>query len=475
MGGGVLIRVATLLGVVAVADGWPAPTVNDELEGAEVVAAGVVAAEATGGRLSSALARNPLPPGTLSVGVGLAVTGIASYGFLVIAARYLGPVKYGGLSVLWALVFLIAGGVFLPLEQEVSRRIVGQRLAGRGGGGVVRRIGMAGLLMAGLLIVVTLALSPVLVSRLFSGDWLLLVGLIVGTAGYMVANFVEGVLSGHARFGRYGVYLGTEALLRLAICVGCVALGSRTPGPFGLALGIAPLAVAVPVLWGQHELIAAGPSLSWGEVRRALGALLAGSVLSQVLINASPIVVQLLARPSESAVVGVFTAAVVVTRVPLFLFQALQATLLPRLSTLAESQRFDEFGSAVLRLVLAVSALVVAGVVGGVLVGSSVITTVFGSDFRISRVAIGLLATGSGCYMLTMAMGQALIALGRAGRVALGWGAGVIAMGVGLIPGGDLVNRVGLALVAGTGAAALVVGSLLGAELRRSVHRSSPR
>lgn len=63
--------------------------------------------------------RNPLPEGTVVVGAGLAVTGAASYGYLVISAPVLGPAQSGSLSVLWALVFMI-GGIFLPFEQEVS-------------------------------------------------------------------------------------------------------------------------------------------------------------------------------------------------------------------------------------------------------------------------------------------------------------------------------------------------------------------
>ena len=57
---------------------------------------------------------NPLPEGTLSVGAGLIVSGITSYGFLAISARALGPEKYAPLGVLWALTYVVCPGVFLP-------------------------------------------------------------------------------------------------------------------------------------------------------------------------------------------------------------------------------------------------------------------------------------------------------------------------------------------------------------------------
>ena len=58
-----------------------------------------------------------------------------------------------------------------------------------------------------------------------------MVGLILGILGYLVANLVEGVFSGNGRFGRYGTYLGGEAVLRLAVCLGLWPWGCAPPGP----------------------------------------------------------------------------------------------------------------------------------------------------------------------------------------------------------------------------------------------------
>ena len=75
-------------------------------------------------------------------------------------------------------------------------------------------------------------------------------------------------------------------------------------------------------------------------------------MLAQVLINAPPVLVQLLAGPRHKAEVGVFTAALVVARVPLFLFQAVQAALLPKLSGLVAAERYEEFRRGLRRLVV---------------------------------------------------------------------------------------------------------------------------
>ena len=88
-----------------------------------------------------------LPGGMVPVAAGLVVLGATSYGFLVLAARSLGPERYAPLSVLWALVFLVGPGVFVPLEQELARAIAARQATGRGAEDLVRKAGLAGVAM----------------------------------------------------------------------------------------------------------------------------------------------------------------------------------------------------------------------------------------------------------------------------------------------------------------------------------------
>jgi O-antigen/teichoic acid export membrane protein len=417
-------------------------------------------------RVATLRGRNPLPEGTVAVGAGLAVTGVASYGYLVISARVLGPAQAGSLSVLWALVFMI-GGMFLPFEQEVSRRLVGRRVAGLGGRSIVRRAFVLGAVLVGVLVAAIAVAAPALTDRLFNGQGLLVVGLMLGAAGYLVANWTEGVLSGSGRFARYGAYLGGESLVRVSIAVGLLVAGVRTAGPIGLALGLAPLLVALPALWWKRDHGLAEPEVAWRELAAGLGALLAAALLAQALINASPVVLQLLAGPDQVAEVGIFTAALVVARIPLFLFQALQAVLLPALAALAVAGRFDEFRAGVRRMVVVVVGLGSTGIVVALAVGPEVILRVFGSKFPVDRRTVGMLAAASACYMVATTLAQALIALGEATQVALGWGTGVAAMALVVVLGNDPLFTVELAFLVATGVATVSMMLILRRALRR--------
>ena len=76
---------------------------------------------------------NPLPAGTLDVGVALLVAGVTGYAFLIIADHALGD-GVAPLTAIWGVLFTAAPGFFLPLEQEVSRAVSSRRARGVGSG-----------------------------------------------------------------------------------------------------------------------------------------------------------------------------------------------------------------------------------------------------------------------------------------------------------------------------------------------------
>ena len=99
-------------------------------------------------RAESLIAALPLPDGTFAVGVGLLVAGVTTYLFQILAFRGLSKPDYGALNALWVFVFVLAPGIFLPVEQEVGRALAARRAHGIGGAPVIRRAGVIGLIFA---------------------------------------------------------------------------------------------------------------------------------------------------------------------------------------------------------------------------------------------------------------------------------------------------------------------------------------
>jgi O-antigen/teichoic acid export membrane protein len=425
-----------------------------------------------GPRRALARATSILPRGSGTVGAWLLVTGLASYGFLTITGRALGPERYGGLSALWALGFLLGPGACLPVEQEVSRALASRRARGVGGSPLIRRAAIGTAILAAVLVGSALAAGPWLVENLFDDQVLLLLGLVLLLAGYTLEYLVRGVLAGNARFGPYGILLGAEAGSRLLATIALVAIGVATAGPYGVVLGVAPFIGVLVALRRRDGLVAPGPPAPWRELTRSFGWLLAGSIFAQALVNTGPILVQLLGPEKSDAATGQFLASLIIARIPVFLFQGVQAALLPRLAGHAGAGQVHDLRSETRRMTAAVGALCVVATLGAWLLGPTIVRVAFGADFALGSRDLALLAAASCIYLLGLTLSQALIALRQQSRVAIGWGAGLAVLVVVTLLGDDLLLRVELGFLAGAVSAAVAMGILLAGPMRRGVAAS---
>jgi O-antigen/teichoic acid export membrane protein len=422
-----------------------------------------------GPRRALARATSILPRGSGVVGAWLLQTGIATYGFLTITGRALGPERYGGLSALWALGFLLGPGACLPIEQEVSRALASRAARGLGGAPLIRRASIGAAALAAVLVTGALIAGPWLVDDLFDGDALLLVGLVLLLVGYALEYLVRGVLAGNGRFSAYGMLNGGEAGTRLVVAIVFVAIGVATAGPYGVVIGVAPFIGVALALRRRDGLVTPGPPAPWRELSRAFGWLLAGSLFAQALVNTGPILVQLLAPAKNDTATGQFLASLVIARIPVFLFQAVQAALLPRLSGHAGAGQARDLRSETRRMTAAVGVLCVVATLAAWLLGPTVVRIAFGADFALGSRDLALLAAASCVYLLGLTLSQALIALRQQPRVAIGWGVGIAALTVVTLLGHDLLLRVELGFLAGAVTAAVAMGMLLAGPMRRSV------
>ena len=100
-----------------------------------------------------------------------------------------------------------------------------------------------------------------------------------------------------------------------------------------------------------------------------------------------------------------FAYGVLLARIPLFLFQAVQAALLPRLARLAARGEFVEFRAGLRRLLTLVAAIGVIGTVGALVLGAPIVDLVYGAD--LSGRTMAMLALSSAIYMGAIATSQA--------------------------------------------------------------------
>lgn len=447
----------------------------------------------------------PVPDGTIPVGIALLIAGIATYAFFRIGkAGVGGDDEFAPIVSLWFATFALTPGFFLPLEQELGRALSARRAIGEGTKPVVDKVVRLGALLVGIIVVAILVTSPLISSAYFDGDWVMVAALIGTFVAYAPAHLARGVCSGSGRFREYAIIMGSDGVIRILLCVLLAVVGITAAGAYGMVIAISPLFAVGYVWWrgalqpiprtpeadigesmapagyvefegdGDDRPFDEGSPASWNEVTPNLGWLLLGSVFAATLLNAGPITATLLSddTPFQKGLVTRFGYGVLLARIPLFLFQAVQAALLPGLSRLAARGEFDEFRAGLKRLTVIVLAVGVIGTGGAFLLGPPALELVY--EAELSGRTLAMLALASAVYMLALALAQAVIALKGHALVALGWAIGVLTFVVvtalaGSSDPSDLFRRIEIGLLVSSIAALVAFGLALRSRLATGV------
>ncbi len=416
---------------------------------------------------STTLARRlPVPEGTLVVGAALLVAGVATYAFFRVGQSALGgPEEFAPISALWFATFSLAPGIFIPLEQELGRALSHRRAREEGGRPVVSKIVRLAAGLVGIVLLIIVLTSPVVTSNYFAGDWVMLAALAVAFVAYAPVHVARGICSGSGRFGPYGLIVGSDGVVRILLTMALAAIGITAVGPYAFVVGLSPL-VAVGFVAARGSLrTEVGPPAQWNEVTSNLGWLLGGSVFMAALLNAGVVAANLLSADDEKFLVTQFAFGVLLARVPLFMFQAVQAALLPRLSALAARGEIDEFVAGFKKLVVLVVVVGIAGTIGAALLGPWVIEMVYEAELRSKTLT--MLAFASAVYMLALAIAQAVIALRGHALVAAGWASAfAIFIVVTAVSSTELFWRIELGLAASSISAAVFFALALRSRLR---------
>ena len=397
----------------------------------------------------------PLPEGTIPVAIGLIIAGISSYAFFKVGQQALTKDEFKPIVTLWFATFTLAPGFFLPVEQELGRALAHRRALGHGGAPVLRRVMVLSAGIVSLVSVAVLAAGSWATRDLFEGYWLVTFALILAFVSYAPVHLARGIASGSGRFAAYGIIMGSDGVARIVGCVVLWLFGVESVASYAFVIALSPWVGVIIVRLRGELTVDDGPPAEFSEVTPNIGWLLAGSIVSAALVNAGPLAVDILASSTEPSRVTDFGNGVLLSRVPLFLFQAVQAALLPRLARLAAQRNLREFNEGFRRLMVVVIGVGVIGIVGSFVAGPAVLDIVY--DGGLNRTTLTLLAAASTIYMVALATAQAVIALQGHSYVARGWAAGMAAFLLGTaFSSDDLYRRVEIGLVLGSVAALLV-------------------
>jgi O-antigen/teichoic acid export membrane protein len=364
--------------------------------------------------------------GAAVVGVGMLLLGAAAYVFLALAGHALDPQGFTAVSSVYFVVAIVGPGLFVAVEQATNREVSARESAGQGIGPVARSASAVAVGMTVVVVAALLALSPVLVDRVFAGSWALLVAILVSVIGAAAVYTLRGLYAGARRFGWYSATLGAEGLGRLLPCAALVLVGVAEPVLFGFAFvvgaGFAAL-VTVAGMRGRTGADLPAPPVDRGGLGREVGLLATASGLTLLVANLAPVVVTS-RLVTDAATAAAFASLFVLARTPLFLFGPVQALLIPGLSAAAAAG-----DRASLRRQTGI-ALGLVGVVGGLgvllawLGGSWAAQTFFDAPVPLAGGYAAALCVGTVGMMAAQVLQAVLVALRASRSATIAWAVG---------------------------------------------------
>ena len=355
--------------------------------------------------------------GLLRGGVGIAVaTGVmnlTTYGFVLAAARLLGPVEYGGVARLM-FILLVVGVLSLGLQATGARKIAATP-ARRGE--VEAAVMSASYRSAVALGALCLVLTPVIawMARLDSWTPALMIGL--SAVPLTIMGGQSGVLQGERRWAPLaGIYLGV-GLGRFVIGV---ALMLVLPTAFGAMLGVT-LGAWVPVVLGAYALGHVGRGRQVLDPEHVLHEVVANShaLLAFFALSGVDVLVAGLVLDAHSA--GLYAAGLILTKAVLFLPQAVVVVAFPSMASATERHRVYLKGLAL------VAGAGILATLGAVAFSGLAIVFVGGDQYAAIEPYVGLFAALGMVLAMIQLMVYEVVARQHRASVLILW-AGLVAV-----------------------------------------------
>ena len=359
--------------------------------------------------------------GLLRGGVGIAVaTGVmnlTTYGFVLAAARLLGPVEYGGVARLM-FILLVVGVLSLGLQATGARKIA----ANPSRRGEVEAAVMSASYRSALALgALCLVLTPVIAwaARLDSWTPALMIGL--SAVPLTIMGGQSGVLQGERRWAPLaGVYLG----LGLGRFVIGGVLMLLIPTAFGAMLGVT-LGACVPAVIGALALGHAGRAREAGpavmDPEQVLHEVVANShaLFAFFALSGVDVLVAGLVLDEHSA--GLYAAGLILTKAVLFLPQFVVIVAFPSMASATERHRIYLKGLAL------VAAAGLVATLGAIVFSGLAIAFVGGDQYAAIEPYIGLFAALGMVLAMIQLMVYEVVARQHRASVLILW-AGLVAV-----------------------------------------------
>lgn len=402
--------------------------------------------------------------------VGSSQIALAASNYLVLAfaARHLDAAGFAALSSYYLLINTVGRGMFAAIELETTRAVAAALALGGDGRSALRHAGRQTLLLL-LAAFILLSVATPLLSQVVGSSPATLGLLAAGAVGMAMSYLLRGPLAGSRRYVPYAASFWVEAAVGLTVAGILMGFGVEQPlvwmavlafAPVLAALAVAPAALRRSTLLQDRPMDAADPAPAGTRLDLLYSAtlLLAG----QGVWNLAPVLVTYRLAGDPDIAAG-FVAVAVLLRAPVLLFPAVQALLLPALTTMVSTGDTGSVRRATRRLAVLITGGGLVWVILSITLVPWIARTVFAATVTPPTWILAALAISTVLGAATQIAQTHLLAARRQRDVALAW---LIALIVFIVVGMTIAPPM-VGAVAGQVLAAVMVLAVLGFARRR--------
>ncbi len=227
--------------------------------------------------------------GTRAMVVGATVSAVGALAFQFVGTRVLGEVEFAPIALLWTMQFLGFTVLYTPVEQLIIRRLTLSGGRGEALRGALIPAALVILAGAGLAAGFVAAVRE----RSFQGRWAFVVAAFVLFLSLGVYAAGRGVLAGRRRFRDYGLAVSGEAIGRLVLA-GIVLAVATTAVSMSWALVLAPLVILAVRPFARGHVPTAEAAPDTASTGAFLTGMVITTTASQTILAAGPLVVDAL-------------------------------------------------------------------------------------------------------------------------------------------------------------------------------------
>lgn len=391
----------------------------------------------------------------------------SNYLVLAFAARHLDATGFAALSSYYLLINTVGRGMFAAIELETTRTVAAALALGGDGRSALRQAGRHTLLLL-LAAFMLLGVATPLLSEVVGSSPATLGLLAVGAVGMAMSYLLRGPLAGSRRYMPYAASFWVEATAGLVVAGVLMGFGVEQPlvwmavlafAPVLAALAVAPAALrSATVQVRPMDAAGTAPAGTRRDLFYSATLLLAG----QGVWNLAPVLVTYRLAGDPNVAAG-FVAVAVLLRAPVLLFPAVQALLLPALTTMVSTGDTPSLRQATRRLAVLITGGGLVWVILSVTLVPWIARTVFATTVTPPTWILAALAVSTVLGAATQIAQTHLLAAARQRVVALAW---LVALMIFIVVGMTIAPPL-VGAVTGQVLAAVMVLAVLGIARRR--------